>query len=83
MTENWKHAVDNSEIFRALLIDLSKAFDCVCHDLLIAKVNSYGFSLSALKLVQIYLQNAKREQRMVSPIAYGKKLHLEFHKDRS
>ena len=69
MTENWKHAVDNSEIFRALLIDLSKAFDCVCHDLLIAKVNSYGLSLSALKLVQIYLQ--KRKKRTKNGITYS------------
>ena len=38
MIEKWKHAAHNSNIFGALLTDLSKAFDCVSHDLLIAKM---------------------------------------------
>ena len=50
MIEKWKHAVDNDKVFGALLTDLSKAFDCVCHDLLTARLNAYGLSLSALKL---------------------------------
>ena len=57
MIENWKYAVDSGKVFRALLTVLSKAFDCVCHDLVIAKLNAYGLSLSALKLVHNYLQN--------------------------
>ena len=81
MLEKWKHAVDNKKVFGALLTDLSKAFDCICHDLLIAKLNAYGLSLLALKLVHSYLQN--RKQRMVLPVANGKKFSQEFHKDRS
>ena len=38
MIENWKHAVDSSKVFGTLLADLSKAFDRVCHDLLIGKL---------------------------------------------
>ena len=68
MIENWKHAVDTGKVFGALLTDLSKSFDCVCHDLLIAKLNGYGLSLSALKLVHNYLQ--KRKQRKKNGIAY-------------
>ena len=83
MIEKWKHAVDNSKVFGALLTDLSKAFECVWHDLLTEKLNAYDFLPSDLKLVHNYFNNANREQRMVSPIAYGKKLYLEFHKDRS
>ena len=44
-----------SKIFGALLADLSKAFDCLNHELLIAKLKAYGFSLTALKLVHNYL----------------------------
>ena len=51
MIDKWKKAVDNNKIFGAVLTDLSKAFDCICHDLLIAKLNAYGLSLPALKLI--------------------------------
>ena len=55
MLEQWKRSVDNSKMFDALLTDLSAAFDCLDHELLIAKLNAYGFRLSALKLVHNYL----------------------------
>ena len=60
MLEKWKRSVDNSKMFGALLTDLSKAFDCFDHELLIAKLNAYGFSLIALKLVHNYLSNRKQ-----------------------
>ena len=53
--------VDNGNVFGALLTDLSKAFDCLPHDLIIAKLNSYGFNLTALNLIHNYL--TKRKQR--------------------
>ena len=62
MLEKWKRAVDNNKVFGVLLTDLSKAFDCISHDLLIAKLNAYGLSLSALKLVHSYLQNRKQRK---------------------
>ena len=61
MLEKWKKAVDTKKVFGAFLTDLSKAFDCLPHDLIIAKLNAYGFSLPALNLIQNYL--AKRKQR--------------------
>ena len=66
MLEKWKGAVDNNQVFGALLTDLSKAFDCISHDLLIAKLNAYGLSLSALKLVHSYLQNRKQRTKIRS-----------------
>ena len=57
MIEKWKSAVDKGKSFGALLTDLSKAFDCLSHDLLLAKLHAYGFSLSALKLIHSYLKN--------------------------
>ena len=63
MLEKWKRSVDNSKMFGALLTDLSKAFDCLDHELLIAKLNAYGFSLTALKLVHNYLSNIKQRTK--------------------
>ena len=66
MLEKWKSAVDNKRNFGALLTDLSKAFDCLPHDLLLAKLNAYGFSLPALRLVQSYLSNRKQRTKINS-----------------
>ena len=41
-------------------MDLSKAFDCLNHELLIAKLEAYGFSRAALKLVHNHLSNRKQ-----------------------
>ena len=38
MLGTWKEAKDNNKAFGTLLTDLSKAFDCLSHDLLIAKL---------------------------------------------
>ena len=57
MLETWKEATDNNKAFGALLTDLSKAFDCLSHDLLIAKLHAYGLDLASLKILQNYLTN--------------------------
>ena len=71
MLEKWKSAVDNKRNFGALLTDLSKAFDCLPHDLLLAKLNAYGFSLLALRLVQSYLSNRKQRTNPWEEILFG------------
>ena len=66
MLEKWKRSIDNGKSFGALLTDLSKAFDCLDHELLIAKLNAYGFHLSALKLIHDYLSNRKQRTKINS-----------------
>jgi len=63
LLEKWKACNDKKLSFGALLTDLSKAFDCLSHDLLIAKLNAYGFSYNALKLINSYLTNRKQRTR--------------------
>ena len=62
LIETWKKHIDNKESFGALLTDLSKAFDCVNHELLIAKLHAYGLDNSSLRLIHSYLNN--RQQRV-------------------
>ena len=40
--ENWRHALDNNLFTGVVWMDLSKAFDCISHDLPIAKLRAYG-----------------------------------------
>lgn len=57
MMEKLKRTVDNGNNFEVLLTDLSKALDCFSHELIIAKLNAFGFSLPALKVFQSYFSN--------------------------
>ena len=57
-----KASLDNKELAGAILMDLSKAFDCIDHNLLIAKLAAYGLGHDALKLIKSYL--TKRKQRV-------------------
>ena len=61
MLEKWKKAVANGEYVSALFLDLSKAFDTINHDILLAKLKAYGFSPNALKLMHSYLNNRKQQ----------------------
>ena len=62
--EKWKNAFDTKKVFGALLTDLSKTFDCLPHDLIIAKLNAYGFVLPALNLIQNYLANRRQRTKI-------------------
>ena len=59
MIKKCKKSVDKEKAFGALLTNLSKAFDFLPHDFIIAKLNAYGFSLSASKLIHNYLSCRK------------------------
>ena len=48
----------------AILTDLSKAFDCLVHDFLIAKLEAYGFFYEALKVMHNYLRDRKHRTKV-------------------
>ena len=63
LIEDWKKHLDRHNVVGAVLMDLSKAFDCIPHDLLIAKLHAYGFDENALTFIYSYL---KRREQCVS-----------------
>ena len=78
MLEKRKRFVDNGKAFGAIPTDLSKAFDCLDHELLIAKLNAYGFSLPALTLIHDYDYLSHRKQRTRVNNSYSKWLAVMF-----
>ena len=60
LIEEWKTNLDNNFAVGAVLMDLSKAFDCIPHDLLIAKLAAYGFEEKTLLYIYSYLENRKQ-----------------------
>ena len=54
MVENCKKTLDQGNEYGALLADLSKAFDCLPQDLIVAKLHAYGFLIDSLKLINSY-----------------------------
>ena len=58
--DNWKSALDKQHYIGALFMDLSKAFDCLPHGLIIAKLHAYGLELPACNLLFSYLHGRKQ-----------------------
>ena len=64
LIENWKQSLDKNKFVGAVLMDLSKAFDCIPHELLIAKMYAYGFDLNSLTFFYSYLKNRKQNVKI-------------------
>ena len=65
LIEKWKSIVDKGEQFGVLLTGLSKAFNCLSHELLIAKLHAHGSELPALELIQSYLSDENNEPKSI------------------
>ena len=64
MLELWKEALDKGKSVGAIFMDLSKAFDTLNHDLLIAKLEAYGFFKNSLNYIQTYLRSRIQRANM-------------------
>ena len=60
LIENWKKSLDNKDFVDTVLMDLSKAFDCIPHDLLVAKLHAYDLSNDAVTFIYSYLKRRKQ-----------------------
>ena len=59
---SWQNLLDRGGFVGPILMDFSNAYDCLPHDLLLAKLQAYGFSKGSIKLFLSYLTN--RTQRI-------------------
>ena len=64
LIKNWKKHIYSKKIVGIVLMDLSKAFDCIPHDLLIAKLHAYGFNKKALTFLYSYLKRRKQSVKI-------------------
>ena len=60
MIEKWREFLDIKVHGGALPTDLSKAFNCIDHELSISKLHAYGFDTDALKVIDSYLKEKNR-----------------------
>ena len=72
LLEKLKISLDEGGKARAVLMDLSKAFDCIRHDILIAKLSAYGFSREELTLINDYLTNRQQRFKVNGPFGSWK-----------
>ena len=59
MMEIWKKVLDKGGYICAIFMDLSKAFDTLNDDLLIAKLGAYEFETEAPRYMKSYLTDSK------------------------
>ena len=57
LIKKWKAILDKNWYAGELLMNLSKAFETINHDLLIAKLNVFGFTKNSLRLIKSYFSN--------------------------
>ena len=57
MIEQMKEALDKNKVCAVVLTDLIKTFDCLKHDLVIAKLHAFGFDHASLRVMYAYLSN--------------------------
>ena len=66
LVEQCRKSLDKKGIVGMVVMDFSKAFDCLPHDLLIAKLEAYGFGTGSLRLIFDYLTSRRQRVRINS-----------------
>ena len=67
LIKNWRRCLDEN-------LDLSKAFNCLSHELLIAKLDVYGFYENTIRLVYSYLKNRKQSVKIKGSLSALKRI---------
>ena len=64
LLEKWRQSLDQGLVFGALLTNISKAFHCLSHELLVAKLIAYGVEISSVRLIYDYFTNRKQRTKI-------------------
>ena len=67
-------SIDEKEKVGLFMMDLTKAFGCISHELRIAKLDAYGFDTSSLKLIYSYLNERKQRVKINSDYSTWKEI---------
>ena len=78
----WQKELDNSGNVCTIVKDLSKAYECIPHDLLTAKLEAHGLDKTSLNIFFDYLNNRKQRTKLAVLLALGMALLQEYHKDQ-
>ena len=74
LLEEWCISVNKGLEFGALITDLSMAFDCLPHSLLLAKISAYGFHMKALCFINDYLRDRKQRTKISNTYSSWEKI---------
>ena len=69
LLQAWQKELDDSGYTGTVLMDLSKAYDYLPHDLTITKFEAYGFDKISFKLFHSYFSNRKQRVKIGSAIS--------------
>ena len=75
LLEDWKESLDKSQYTAAILMDLSKAFDCLPHDILLCKLSAYGVASDSVLLLKNYLTNRKQRVKIGDTVSSWENIH--------
>ena len=64
LIENWRHALHHNLFTGAVLMDFTKAFDCISYDLLIAQLHAYDLDFDAVTFLDNYLKHRKQSVKI-------------------
>ena len=74
LIEKCRKVLDKRGFAGLLLTDLSKAFDCIDHELLIAKLHAYGFNIKSLEFIHSYLYDRIQRVKINSSFSHWSKV---------
>ena len=80
LIQKWQEELDSGGYVGTILMDLSKAYDCLSHDLLIVKLGAYGLHVGTLNFLLDYHTLESIELKWVPHIVNGLKFAEEYPK---